>query len=134
MKEYVTFKNGLSVLESANEQDLYNTFIVSGINHKFFAQVYFLLYLLKRLLIYEGFGRVDYSPKETMKEAYQCYDFINEKIWLEILNCYKERRSFRDDAAARELSTKIITAYIPEMKKLLGGIDDEYGDILNKID
>ena len=54
MKRYDEFVRHLSILRQAREQDLTNTFIVSGIIDKFFIQFELGWKLLKELLREEG--------------------------------------------------------------------------------
>lgn len=116
MKKYDNFCSNLSVLSRAEEQDLTNEFIQSGIIDKFALQFELSWKLLEALLQYEGdpLGSTG-SPREVLKGAYRCYDFIDEDLWLDMLH---DRNVIEHTYDAEELSRKWlrtsgITAGIP---------------------
>ena len=96
MKKYENFSSHLKVLSRASEQDMENDFILSGIIDKFFIQFELGWKLFKELLKYEGkaVGAAG-SPREIIKGAYQCFDFVDEEIWLDMLNGYSGLRKPR---------------------------------------
>ena len=89
MKKFENFKSNLSILSKANNEDLENEFIISGIIDKFYIQFELAWKVLKELLRYEGNSVANTgSPREIIKASYAVYEFIDEKVWLSML---KER-------------------------------------------
>lgn len=134
MKKYENYCTHLHVLEKAAEQDLENEFIISGIIDKFFIQFELGWKMLKELLKYEGkaVGATG-SPRAIIKEAYSIYDFLEEEIWLEMLENRNDLAHIHDGGKARELADIIISKYIPEFQKMENAVNGSYGDILDKI-
>lgn len=134
MKKYDNYISHLAVLRKSPEQDLSNGFILSGIIGKFFIQFELGWKVLKELLIYEGIpvGRTE-APREILKAAYQCFDFINEETWLCMLKERNNTAHIYDGEAAGKLVDRIITEFIPEFEGLQSNIGKQYKDILKKI-
>ena len=134
MKKYDNFCSNLRVLEKASEQDLENEFIISGIIDKFFIQFELGWKMLKELLKYEGkaVGATG-SPRAIIKEAYSIYDFLEEEIWLEMLENRNDLAHIYDGGKARELADIIISKYVPEFQKMENAVNNRYGDVLEKI-
>lgn len=131
MKKYDNYKKHLETLMKAPQEDLNNEFIISGIIDKFFIQFELGWKVLKELLAYEGRSVASSgSPREIIKAAYECYDFIDEKIWLAMLRERNDMAHIYDGEAAKLLVEKIIAEYIPEFVKLKTSLMDYYGDIL----
>lgn len=131
MKKYENFHSHLKVMNRAYLEDLNNEFIVSGIIYKFFIQFELGLKVLKELLKYEGRQEGNsISPREIIKAAYICYNFIEEDIWLNMLKDRNDCTHIYNENMAKELVQKIIKVYVPAFNK----IDEEfkvlYKDIL----
>lgn len=74
---------------NAENEDLKNEFIISGID-KLFIQFEFSWKVLKELLRYEGKSAANSdSPRKILKAAYEVYDFIDEDVWLDMLKLRK---------------------------------------------
>ncbi len=131
MKKYENYIENLKVLSRAGDEDLENEFITSGIIDKFYVQFELGWKVLKELLQYEGANvAATGSPREILKEAYKIYDFIDEDIWLEMLNERNNTSHIYDSSAAKILVEHILEKYIPEFERLQTEIDERYRDIL----
>ena len=122
MSKFKNYKANLAVLRHAPEQDLDNEFVQSGIIDKFAMQFE---------LEYEG--RMDAatgSPRGIIKSAYATYDFIDEEVWLSMLNDRNASEHVYDSALAERLVTAILDRYIPEFEHLLSCLIDLYGEKL----
>ena len=131
MKKYENFHSHLQVMNRAHLEDLNNEFILSGIIDKFFIQFELGWKVLKELLKYEGRQEGNSgSPREIIKASYQCYNFIEEDIWLNMLKDRNDCTHIYNENMAKELVQKIIEVYVPAFNK----IDEEfkvlYKDIL----
>lgn len=84
--------------------------------------------MLKELLIYEGRseGRTG-SPREIIKAAYACFDFLDEAIWLEMLQERNNTTHMYNEAAAKELVEHILNRYIAEFENMKNAIEKQYG-------
>ena len=134
MRKYDNFCSNLAVLSQASEQDLNNEFIIGGIIDKFFVQFELGWKVLKELLRYEGSSvSASGSPRAIIKEAYKTYDFIEESVWLEMLEKRNDLTHIYDGKKARELANLIIETYVPEFEKLKCCIADIYGGILGSL-
>ena len=132
MKKFDTFCSNLDVLSHANEQDLSNEFIQSGIINKFALQFELSWKLLKALLQYEGdpLGNAG-SPREILKGAYRCYDFID--LWLDMLH---DRNVIEHTYDAEELDRvlgRVLNDYIPSFFALRDAIRIRYGAELDQM-
>ena len=134
MKKYENFKKHIKVLERAGDEDLNNEFIISGIIDKFFIQFELGWKVLKELMRYEGkaVGATG-SPREIIKAAYSCYDFMEEGIWLSMLKDRNDLAHIYDEERAKELLDRILKEYIPEFQRLSMGLQDMYGDALQTL-
>ena len=134
MKKYDNYKSHLTVLNRAYQEDLNNEFIISGIIDKFFIQFELGWKVLKELLSYEG--RVEAqsgSPREILKAAYACFDFVDEQAWLAMLKQRNNTTHIYDENAAKELLDKILKEYIPVFVKMGTEIEKQYGNMLEKL-
>ena len=124
----------LQTLKKAPMEDLDNEFIISGIIDKFYIQFELGWKMLKELLQYEGkaIGATG-SPRSIIKEAYNCYDFMREDIWLEMLKNRNDTTHIYDGESAKNLVNVIITDYIPEFQRVLDELKKIYGEILYNI-
>lgn len=131
MKKYDNFHSHLDVLKKADREDLNNEFIISGIIDKFFIQFELGWKVLKELLIYEGNSNgLSGSPREIIKGAFYCFDFIDEKIWLKMLRDRNDCTHIYSHDMANELVEKIIHIYVPEFDKVDKIISDRYKHVL----
>ena len=134
LKKFDNFISNLNVLEKAENEDLNNEFILSGIIVKFFLQFELSWKVLKELLRYEGKSAANSgSPREILKAAYSVYDFIDEDIWLEMLKSRNDMTHIYDGEAAKRLVNSILHRYIPEYIKLRDRIFDKYENVLTQI-
>ena len=134
MKKFDNYVSNLEILKRAENEDLENEFIISGIIYKFFVQFEFSWKMLKELLQYEGKrAAASGSPREILKAAYEVYDFIDEDIWLEMLKSRNDMTHIYDGEAAKRLVNSILHRYIPEYIKLRDRIFDKYANVLTQI-
>lgn len=134
MKKFDNFVSHLAVLQKSPEQDLNNEFIVSGIIDKFSIQFELGWKVLKELLLYEGIssGKTG-APREIIREAYQCFDFMEEEPWLLMLKERNNTAHIDNGDAAKLLIQQIITDFIPEFENLKSGIEKKYKNVLDKL-
>lgn len=131
MKKFDQYVSHLKVLSRANEEDLTNEFIVSGIIDKFYIQFELGWKVLKELLRYEGAGQAATgSPREIIKTAYSYFDFIEETVWLEMLRDRNDTTHIYNQDAARQLVEKILNRYIQTFLMLEAKIEEKYGSEL----
>lgn len=131
MKKFENYKSNLAVLLKAYHEDLENEFIISGIIDKFFIQFELAWKVLKELLRYEGNAVASTgSPREIIKAAYAVYDFIDESVWLDMLQKRNSMTHIYDGNEAKMLVEKILNQYIPEFSKIREKIENKYQDIL----
>lgn len=119
MKKYDNFHTHLMTLSRASEEDLGNEFIISGIIDKFFVQFELGWKVLKELLLQEGDLRGQTgSPREIIKAAFSCFDFLEEEIWLRMLRERNDCTHIYNEDMAKELVKHILEIYIPEFQKM----------------
>ena len=83
MKKFENYRSNLAVLSKADQEDLNNSFIISGIIDKFSLQFELAWKVLKELLRYEGSSAAGSgSPREILKAAYGVFDFLEESAFL----------------------------------------------------
>lgn len=134
MKKFDNYISNLEILQKAENEDLENEFIISGIIYKFFVQFEFSWKVLKELLRYEGKSAAGSgSPRKILKAAYELYDFMDEDIWLEMLKSRNDMTHIYDGEAAKRLVNHILYSYIPEFIKLRDNILEAYEDVLTQI-
>ncbi|MDM8124878.1 HI0074 family nucleotidyltransferase substrate-binding subunit [Mediterraneibacter glycyrrhizinilyticus] len=134
MKKFDNYVSNLEVLQKAENEDLDNEFIISGIIDKFFIQFELSWKVLKELLRYEGKSAAGSgSPREILKAAYELYDFIDEDIWLDMLKSRNDMTHIYDGEAAKRLVNSILYRYIPEYIKLRDNILTQYEEVLMQI-
>lgn len=133
MKKYKNYVSNLQSLMNANQQDLTNEFIVSGIIDKFFIQFELGWKVLKELMKYEGKTEASTgSPRSIIKSAYTIYSFIDEEIWLDMLRARNDMTHIYDGEAAQKLVGKILEKYIPEFQKMKVELETYYGSLLTE--
>ena len=119
MKKYENFVSNLAVLGRAEQEDLDNEFIISGIIDKFFLQFELGWKLFKELLRYEGKQTAaSGSPREIIKAAYAVYDFVDEEVWLSMLKARNDMTHIYDGAAAKQMVGRILEQYLPAFIKV----------------
>ena len=134
MKKFDNYCSNLAVLETADEQDLENEFIVSGIIDKFFIQFELGWKVLKELLAYEGVSSAKTgSPRGIIKEAYKYYACMEEDVWLSMLSQRNNMAHLYDGEAAKELMRTILKDYIPAFQTLKESIANQYKDQLETL-
>ena len=134
MKKFENYKSNLAVLSKAYNEDLENEFIISGIIDKFFIQFELSWKVLKELLRYEGKSVAGTgSPREIIKAAYAVYEFIDESVWLDMLQKRNSMTHIYDGNEAKELVEAILNQYIPAFCMLSKEIENMYQDILESL-
>lgn len=133
MKKFDNFSSNLKILSTAFQEDLSNEFIISGIINKFTLQFELSWKLFKELLNYEGVSSyITGSPREIIKSAYKCYDFIDEDIWLNMLKARNTITHIYDSNEAKIMVKQIINQYIPEFQKIEHSLIQLYGEKLHQ--
>lgn len=131
MRKFENYSAALRSLRQDPAQDLSNEFIQSGIIDKFELQFELGWKLLKALLLYEGDPvAASGSPRDTLKTAYQYYDFTDEALWLRMLRDRNDSAHVYDGEKARLLVDTIIHDYLPEFDRLEQGLVCRYGKLL----
>lgn len=134
LRKFDNFISNLNVLEKAENEDLNNEFVISGIIDKFFIQFELSWKVLKELLRYEGKSAANSgSPREILKAAYSVYDFIDEDIWLDMLKSRNDMTHIYDGEAAKRLVDMIPGKYIPAFKLMEEKVLEKYKDIMDAI-
>lgn len=134
MKKFENYKSNLAILSKAYNEDLENEFIISGIIDKFFIQFELAWKVLKELLRYEGKSAASTgSPREIIKAAYAIYEFIDEAVWLDMLQKRNSMTHIYDGNEAKALVETILNQYISEFSKLCEEIENRYEDILDTL-
>lgn len=131
MKKLDNFSSALETLKQAKDQDLENEFVQDGVISKFSLQFDLGWKLMKELLKYEGDKTAATgSPREIIKAAYACYDWIDEEIWLQMLRDRNDTAHIYDAALAKRLVATIIDRYIPEFERMSSNVAARYAEIL----
>ena len=113
----------------AEQEDVTNEFIVSGIIDKFYIQFELGGKVLKELLRYEGANQAATgSPREIIKTAYAYFHFMEEDVWLEMLRDRNDATHIYNEEAAQQLVEKILHQYIGVFVSLEQQIRARYGD------
>lgn len=135
MKKFEQYSRHLQVLCRAEQEDITNEFVVSGIIYKFYIQFEFGWKVLKELLRYEGANQAATgSPREIIKTAYAYFDFIEENIWLEMLRDRNDTTHIYNEEAAQKLVEKILHRYIAVFVTLEQHIRERYeNEVLEKL-
>ncbi len=135
MSKYENYRSNLKVLRRSPEQDLDNEFIQSGIIDKFTMQFELAWKLLRKTLEYEG--RLDAateSPRGIIKAAYAAYDFIDEALWLAMLDDRNAAEHVYDQNLANRLVRSILADYISGFDHLLAELERLYDkDLLKQL-
>ncbi|HAM16772.1 MAG TPA: nucleotidyltransferase [Eggerthellaceae bacterium] len=135
MRRYDQYERTLKVLSRADEQDLSNEFVQSGVIDKFSLQFELGWKTLKGLLCYEGdASAATGSPRDVLKSAYRCFGFIDEDVWLAMLQDRNTITHLYDEGAVLALLGRILDGYIPAFQQLRDAIETRYGETLRLID
>lgn len=135
MKKLENYVSHLRVLQQANQEDLDNEFIISGIIDKFSIQFELGWKLLEQLLVYEGSAAsATGSPRGIIKEAYAVYPFFDGELWLAMLRDRNSMAHIYDGEAAKALVKRILEEYIPQFVRLENELKQQYGDSLEQIE
>ena len=134
MKKFENYRSNLAVLSKADQEDLNNSFIISGIIDKFSLQFELAWKVLKELLRYEGSSAAGSgSPREILKAAYGVFDFLEESVWLSMLRDRNDMGHIYDGAAAERMVARILQDYIPAFLSLQAAVETRYGAILDTL-
>ena len=134
MKRFDQYLRHLEVLQRANQEDLENEFIISGIIDKFFFQFELGWKVLKQLLQYEGEGiSRSSSPRDIIKAAYVCFDFLDEETWLCMLQKRNDTTHIYNEDVARQLVQEILETYILAFKHMGAAVQNRYGKVLEEM-
>ncbi len=134
MKKYDEYSKHLKVLQKAPDEDLNNEFIISGIIDKFYIQFELSWKVLKELLAYEGKSiAATGSPRAILKAAHTYFDFIDEEIWLEMLQQRNDTTHIYNEQAAKKIIDNILNKYIKAFGEMEEGINNIYGEHLQDI-
>ncbi len=129
MKRFEQYSSHLEVLKGAINEDLNNTFIISGIIDKYFIQFELGWKLFKDLLRQEGRSDAGTgSPREIIKIAYKVYDFLDEEKWLNMLAERNNMAHLYDEAEAKALVDHILNEYIDEFESVRVSLINRYGE------
>lgn len=129
MKKFDQYVRYFQVLCRAEQEDVTNEFIVSGIIDKFYIQFELGGKVLKELLRYEGANQAAMgSPREIIKTAYAYFHFMEEDVWLEMLRDRNDATHIYNEEAAQQLVEKILHQYIGVFVSLEQQIRARYGD------
>lgn len=129
MKKFDQYVRHLQVLCRAEQEDVTNEFIVSGIIDKFYIQFELGWKVLKELLRYEGANQAATgSPREIIKTAYAYFHFMEEDVWLEMLRDRNDTTHIYNEEAAQQLVERILHQYIGVFVLLEQQIRARYGD------
>lgn len=134
MKRFEQYQKHLETLKRAYQEDLENEFIISGVIDKFFIQFELGWKVLKQLLQYEGEGVArSGSPREIIKAAYACFDFMDEEMWLCMLQKRNDTTHIYNEEAARQLVELILESYIQEFERMGNAIQVRYAKVLEEM-
>lgn len=131
MKKFENYRSNLAVLSKAEQEDLTNSFIISGIIYKFSLQFELAWKVLKELLRYEA--AASGSPREILKAAYGVFEFLEESVWLSMLHDRIDMAHIYDGAAAERMVGRILQDYIPAFLSLQAAVETRYGTILDTL-
>lgn len=127
MAKYENYKSQLDILRKSPDKDLSDEFIQNGIIGKFSLQFELAWKLLQKALQYDGrIESASGSPRTIIKAAYSSYDFIDEAIWLSMLDARNEALHVYNAELASNLVNAIITDYIPAFNDLLMNLEKTY--------
>ena len=103
--------------------------IVICIIDKFFIHFELGWKLLKELLREEGRSiSASGSPRAIIKEAYLCFDFLAEDVWLDMLHARNDLTHIYNSTRAEEMVREILTRYIPAFDAMEQGLREQNGE------
>lgn len=98
---------------------------------RFTLQFDFALSLLAETLSCEGVAEAQSgSPRDILKAAYATYGFIDESVWLEMLQSRNTVMHLYDGEAALRQVRRILDVYIPAFSQLDRDLRSRYGEEL----
>lgn len=111
---------------------VYFTFAATNFRRAFFCFAprlfEFACKLLRTALAYEGLSDATMSsPKGVIKSAYETYDFIDEDLWLSMLEARNELQHIYDARLVEYLVSQILNHYIAAFEKLDDDLQALYG-------
>lgn len=116
MKKYDNFASALATLSLSSDQDLTNEFVQGGIIAKFSLQFELSWKLLKALPAYEGEATAKTgSPRDILKAAFHCYDWLDEATWLGMLRDRNDTAHIYNAELVEPLVRTIIESYTPHL-------------------
>ena len=134
MEKFENYRSNLAVLSKAEQEDLTNSFIISGIIDKFSLQFELAWKVLKELLRYEGSSAAaSGSPREILNAAYGVFEFLEESVWLSMLRDRIDMAHIYDGAAAERMVGRILQDYIPAFLSLQAAVETRYGTIMDTL-
>ena len=134
MEKFENYRSNLAVLSKAEQEDLTNSFIISGIIDKFSLQFELAWKVLKELLRYEGSSAAaSGSPREILNAAYGVFEFLEESVWLSMLHDRIDMAHIYDEAAAERTVGRILQDYIPAFLSLQAAVETRYGTIMDTL-
>lgn len=110
------FLQRLQILAAAKQEDLQNLFIQYGIVHMFQEQFHLGIALLQDALREDGKGMEAMgAPKEIIMAAYEEYVFIEEDVWLHMM---QDCRQTPQETELKPLVMRILMQYIPALQQV----------------
>ena len=101
----------------------------SAEDHRLTRSLYEAGKLLKELLREEGRSiSVSGSPRAIIKEAYLCFDFLAEDVWLDMLHARNDLTHIYNSTRAEEMVREILTRYIPAFDAMEQGLREQNGE------
>ena len=110
------FLQRLQILAAAKQEDLQNLFIQHGIVYMFQEQFHLGIALLQDALREDGKGMEAMgAPKEIIMAAYEEYVFIEEDVWLHMM---QDCRQTPQETELKPLVMRILMQYIPALQQV----------------
>lgn len=73
------------------------------------------------------------SPREIIKAAFACFDFMDQEMWLCMLQKRNDTTHIYNEEAARQLVEQILESYIREFDRMSNAVQARYGKVLDEI-
>ena len=111
------FLQQLQILADAKKEDLQNIYVQHGIVHMFQEQFTLGIALLQEALKEDGQGMAAMgSTKEIIMAAYEEYIFIEEDMWLHLMN---DSSRMHEDIQLKPLVMRILMHYVPAWQQFV---------------
>ena len=131
MSRYENYRSNLNVLRRAPEQDLTDEFVLCGIIRIFVIQFELAWRLLRETLEHaDRLQNTINAPRGIIQAAASTYDFIDEDLWLAMLDDRNAAEHVYDEKMAERLVDSILTCYIAAFEDLLSNIQKTYSSEL----